>query len=390
MFSTVLLVYSLLVFLASGALCIWLGYRRGVFNSAMRLGFFLLSGIVAFVISRLLVNPIGNALTDLFTPLFGKEAAALMKIASVQQLLVNLVGGLVAPIVFMLLFFVLNKLAFFAYLPLKKRFADNEKLHTVPHDKLFGGILGFVLAFCTTLACIMPVGYVTLVAQTVNDITATSFGDELPREFTESVSELADASVVKVDYALSGWLLRGLSAEARSTAADITSLLDAADTLQKAENVKSITKALKSLPPESVELLLDVTKQSLEELLPNELLPYTDILSGMLDDVPNELKKLSTAKYNKEMETLASLTMVLNNPDAVEDADLLKATLSSTIVRELMVENSRALSDLFADTTADLTKKEKQEFKTVINNCAVELDIPYADVQAILSIFGIQ
>ncbi len=382
MLSIILSVYSLLVFVISAALCIWLGTRRGVFNSALRLGCFLISGLIAFVIAKLLVNPIGNALSALIElPLAW---------ASVQQLVVELLGGLAAPLVFMVLFFVIDKLSLFAYIPLKKKFADNEALHTVPHDKLFGALLGFVLAFCITLTCVMPVGYLCLANDTLAAVSASSLSESLPTDLAEPLDKVANAPVIKADYAVSGWLLRGTASDACGVVDTLTSLFGVLDALGNAEDASAVEAALQSLPAKTVSMVLSVAQDALAELLPEEAAPLADALSAVLSDIPKKLEGLSEEAYNRELKAIASVTAMLTNPDSAKGMDVLKTVLSSALLRESIVDNSEELKEALSDVTADMTKQEKKEIKTSVNEFADEYNLSRDEVTAILSIFGIQ
>lgn len=392
MLSIIFLVYSALVLVVSLGLCIWLGYRRGVFNSAMRLGFFAVSGIVAFIVAKLLVKPIGSALSDLLVSLIGDDLAALTSMSSLQELIVKLGGGLVAPLVFMVLFFIIDKLTFFAYIPLKKKYADNEPLHTVPHDKLFGAILGGVLALAITVSCVLPVGgYPTLLDQTVEQVTASSLAGEMDEELVESVDAVASCVAVKADYALSGWLFRGLTSDARSVISTSFSLLNLVDGLQNAESVQSMADVLQELPDESFDLLIDVTKDVVAQLVPADESYQTivNILLKSLDKLPDLRSKLSSAEYSTELRAIADIAAMLSDPSEYTDEEIIKTVLSSSVLTSAILENSDKLTEEFADSTKELTKKEKQEIKDAVGEYADELDVDDEVVSSLLSVFGI-
>ncbi len=392
MLSIVFWVYSALILAVSMGLCIWLGYRRGVFNSAMRLGFFVVSGLVAFLITRLLVNVIGLAVSDLLVSLIGEDIAVLTSMTSLQGLIVKLGGGLLAPLAFMLLFFVIDKLTFFAYVPLKKKFAEDEKLHNVPHDKLFGAILGGVLALAITVSCVLPIGgYPTLLGETVDRIADSSLAGEIDDEMVGSVNETADLAIVKVDYALSGWLFRGLTADARAVISTSFSLLDLIADVQDAENVGAVSEALQELPDESLELLISVTKDVVTQLVPDDESSsvIVDTLLKALDQLPDMRSKLSAEKYSKELEAIASVAAMLADPSAYTEEDIIKTALSSSVLTSVILENSDKLAEEFSEVIAELTRKEKQEIKDAVNEYADELDVDDEVVSSLLSILGI-
>ncbi len=392
MLSIIFLVYSALVLAVSLGLCIWLGYRRGAFNSAMRLGFFLVSGLLAFFVARLLVRSIGGAVSSLLVSLIGEDVAVLMSMSALQELLVKLGGGLLAPIAFMLVFFVIDKLMLFAYIPLKKKFADNEKLHTVPHDKLFGAILGGVLALAITISCVLPIGgYPTFVSETVDQIAATSLAEEVGDEMVESVDTVANAAIVKVDYALSGWLFRGLTTDARSVVSTSLSLLGLVDTLQNAEGSQSVSAALQELPDESFKLLISVTKDMVTEIVPDDASYQiiADTLLEALDQLPDMRSKLSSEEYSAELDTIASMATMVTDPSAYGEEEIIKTVLSSSVLTSTILENSEELAEEFSALTAELTNKEKKEIKNAVGKYANELDVDNEVVSSLLSAFGI-
>ncbi len=392
MFSIIFWVYSALVLAVSLGLCIWLGYRRGVFNSAMRLGFFLASGLVAFLIAKLLVKPIGGAVSNLLVSLIGEDIAVLTSMTSLQGLVVKLGGGLLAPIVFMILFFVIDKLTFFAYVPLKKKFTDNEKLHTIPHDKLFGAILGGVLALAITISCVLPVGgYPTLLGETVDQIAASSLAEDVADELVESVDAVANTAIIKVDYALSGWLFRGLTSDARAVISTSFSLLDLVDSLQNAEDTQSVSAALKDLPDESFELLIAVTKDMITQLVPDDKSygVIVDTLLKALDQLPDMRSKLSAGEYSGELDAIASIATMLADPSAYTEEEIIKTVLSSSALTSVILENAEELTEEFSKLTDELTKKEKKEIKDAVNEYADDLDIDDEVASSLLSVLGI-
>ena len=392
MLSIIFWVFSALVLAVSMGLCIWLGYRRGVFNSAMRLGFFVVSGLVAFLVAKLLVKPIGFALSDLLVSLIGEDIAVLTSMTSLQGLIVKLGGGLLAPLVFMVLFFVIDKLTFFAYVPLKKKFADDETLHAVPHDKLFGAILGGVLALAITISCVLPVGgYPTLLDETVDRITASSLAEEMGDEMAESVDEAADLTIVKVDYALSGWLFRGLTSDARSVISTSFSLLGLVDSFQNADDAWAVSAALQELPDESFELLISVTKDVVTQIVPSDesYSMIIDTLLKALDQLPDMRSKLSSEKYVKELEAMAGLASMLSDPSAYTEEEIIKATLSSSVLTSVVLENRDELKEELSDVSSELTDKEKKEIKKALGEHADELGVDDEVVSSLLSILGI-
>jgi len=392
MLSIIFTVYSALVLAVSLGLCIWLGYRRGVFNSAMRLGCFVVSGVLAFLIAKLLVKPIGALLSGLLTSLIGEDLAVLTSMSALREMIVKLGGGLLAPLVFMIVFFVIDKLSFFAYVPLKKKFADNEAMHAVPHDKLFGAILGGVLALAITISCVLPVGgYPTMLNEIDEQIAASSLAEEIDDEMMESVDAIANTAIVKVDYALSGWLFRGLASDARLVISTSFSLLNLVEGFQNAEDAQSVSAALQELPDESFELLISVTKDVITQLIPADesYQVIVDTLLKALDKIPDLRSTLSSEEYSKELNAITGIASMLSNPSDYTDEEIIKTVLSSSVLTSAILENRGELAEQFASNTEDLTNKEKKAIKDAVQEYADELGVDDEVVSSLLSVFGI-
>ena len=368
--SVILLVYSLALLVITCAICIYIGIRRGTFNSALRFGFFLVSGILAFIIMRLLSPVLGNALVDALGSM-AEEITFLLENPALRDVLKKVLGGIVAPLVFLPLFFVIDKLTFFAYVPLRKKFADREPLHNIPHDKVFGGVLGGVLAFCITLSCVMPIGgYPQFVSQTLNQIGNTTLTKELvPEDVKSSVDEVAGYGIVKADYAVSGWLFNGLTADTRAFVTEAANLITVADRVISAQNPEEALDALQQVPPQTIATFASVIKSSVTDLVSDSDSPFSGLAGLLLDglqDLPKLQESLSEEEYKRELQLVSTLVTAAQNPKSIKTKELLKTAVSSKIVQNIIVTNSDAVAAEISALASTMSAKEKKEVKQEI------------------------
>lgn len=371
MVSIILSVFSVLVFAASAALCMWLGYRRGLFNSALRLVLFLLAGGIAFIVARCLVPTMGGTLLRSISLPDGMP--------SLNTLLKAVCGSLLAPLAFLVLFFVIDKLFLAIYLPLKKAFKDKEALHTtIPYDRVWGAVLGGVLALCITLSCVMPVsGYPFFLTDTTEEIASLETTEEiLPEDLVSVVHEVTDNIVIKADYALSGWLFRALSSDAYDALASASNLLGVVKTLENSEDITAVSGALQQLPSESLDLLVAVAKDLIAPYIDNtgSTAKAAECFMLMLNKLPAMQKSLTPEEYAAEWDGVLALVQLVKTPPQKLSEDILGTVLSSRLVAQTVVENSETLAEAFASTVTKLSKGEKSELKSVIDSYAAKTE----------------
>ncbi len=392
--SILFLVYTLAILVIAGAICAYLGTKRGMFNSALRLGFFLISGILAFIITRLLSPVVGNALVDVLGSNLGEEFIVLLENQALRNMVKKVIGGIVSPIVFLPLFFVIDKLSFFAYVPLRKKLADREQMHNIPHDKVYGAILGVVLSLCITLSCVMPIGgYPKLLAETMDQIGGTALTEELfPQEMIADVNEIANYGIVKTDYAISGWLFNGLSADTRTFVAEAANLIKAADHLVSEQNPADAVEALQQVSPQSIATFAAIFKDSLAQIIDDDDSSVSDIAALFLDGLqalPELEKTLGKEEYNKELERISTLVTALQNKDVSDPQGLLKAALSSKVMQTIIVSGSDLVAEKLSEVTSSLTKKQKRELKAEMQEYLEESEVEKDVVDALFNMLDL-
>ncbi len=373
------LIYTVAVFVVSCAICVTVGMRRGTFNSAMRLGFFLVSGILAFVITRLLSPVVGAALVELIGSM-AEESELILGNNTVYTLLADVIGGLISPLIFLPLFFSIDKLSFIAYVPLRKKFADREALHNIPNDKVYGALLGVVLSFCITLSCVMPIGgYPYFLSDVSKQLTASSVTAEvIPQDVAQELDNTASHAIVKIDHAISGWLFDGLTTDARSFVAEASDLIAVVDRLTSAKDPEEMLDVLSEVSPQSISLLASVVKDSLSDII-DDSSPFSGIAGLLLDglqDLPKLQKELGEEGYKKELQVISSLVTAAQGSGSVEAEDILEMVTSSKVVQTVVLENTDAVAAEISKMTDSLSNKEKKELQNEIKNYLENENIP--------------
>ncbi len=392
--SLIPLVYTIALFVITTIICVCVGARRGTFNSALRLGFFLVSGILAFIVTRLLAPVLGNALIDAAKDLL-EEAQSVLNMPTLRDLLATLIGGLVAPLIFLPIFFIIDKLSFIAYVPLRKKLANHESLHNIPNDKLYGALLGVVLSFCITLSCVMPIGgYPHFISQTLHQISGTSLTQELiPEETLDTIDEITGYSGVKVDYAISGWLFNGLVTDTRSFVKEVNGLIAVVDSITSAKTPADITNALAEIPPQTIATVAGIAKDAVSELASDDSSPFSGVAGLLLDGLetlPELHKELGDEGYKKELEVISTIVMGVQDPESVNPESLIKTAFSSEIVKDVILTNADAVADELSEQTSSLTSKEKEQIKEDIQQQLNEANVTDEFEQALDIILGLR
>ena len=128
--------------------------------------------------------------------------------------------------------------------------------------------------------------------------------------------------------------------------------------MQNAESAQSMADVIQELPDESFDLLIDVTKDVVAQLVPADESYQTivNILLKSLDKLPDLRSKLSSAEYSTELRAIADIAAMLSDPSVYTDEEIIKTVLSSSVLTSAILENSDKLAEEFADSAKELTK----------------------------------
>lgn len=371
MWSLILSVFSAVVFLLSLVFCVWLGYRRGWFNTAVRIGCFLLGGIISLVIVKFLAPAFTAELIPLITEGMG-EAAEFMNMPTLQNLLTKVIVGTISPLLFVLIFFLVEKLTFFIYFPLKKKFSDNEKLHNQLHDKLYGALLGVVLAIAITITWLMPVsGYTYFASSTVASLTKTELV-EMPDEVTELIDDFSSSPIAKIDNAFTGWLFHALASDLAPANEIVSTIADIAESLNGGLSDETVAiDAAKQLlsSKETSAFAIGVLRDVLPTVVPTENAVASKLVGCVTTSLNNLLKaqqSLSDEEYQQEIESLTEIFALTQEPSKASAVAVVETVLNSKFISEAIAEQSDAILQELNGETIKVSKQEKKKLQTML------------------------
>ncbi len=199
-----------LVILALGFL---MGLWRGLFKAALRLVLAICALIVSKILVQDLLSSFAKEIGDLITDALLSSAPELAESANVGDIMAKVSLAIAAPILFLIVFLILNKLILILYAILKlaiRPLVSFEK-KSVPCRRLIGGGVGVLCGALTLVAIMTPVGgYISVLNDTVALVESSEQG-EFPEDFKETMADvkpLTDAvygsPAVSIPYALGG------------------------------------------------------------------------------------------------------------------------------------------------------------------------------------------
>ena len=197
-----------------------MGLKRGIFKSLLRTISLFISAISAFFLVKEVLAPVLEKIGDkiLRGMAEGEVVGDMMQSEATLHVIEALVMAFVAPLIFMVVYFMLNKLFYFICLLfniLLKPLVLLEK--AIPFHRLIGALISVIGAFVTLAVISAPVGgYAEVLTHTAEHIeeNRTDYDEILGAENTDSIVQLksltdtlSDSLGVSVPYALGGELL---------------------------------------------------------------------------------------------------------------------------------------------------------------------------------------
>ena len=376
-------------------ICVLLGIKRGVLNSGMRLAFFAAAGAASYFLAKYAAALAAEAIYSQIIPMLELE----IEMPSLEKLTQKAVAGLLSPICFLILFFVIDKLTFIIYEPLKSFFSKKRSDPQNLVSRILGGGLGLILAVAIIAVCMMPVcGYANFVGKTLDSICSTSLGDEIPDEVTDTVTQINDLPGMQLTRDLSGWLFSSLSEDAVTARDSALIVISAADSMSgllggdsKPNQSQPAKPIFEDLTVESAELISELISDTLQSSM-TENVPVASAVSDIMEKI---LVGLATAKesmdaeeYHAESAAVQSLISKITEDTDTTPAELLEEVLSSTTITTAVIS---AADELPADILEELKDDSdmKQEFAAVLSNASTEGNISAEDLNTIAGLLGL-
>ena len=189
--SVLFLVLELLI-LAVGIL---MGYRRGIGRSMVRLAYLAVIGIASFILGRLIAFRLSDSMIRRICDLLPTDAQALLATApELEALVASLLGALIAPIVFALLFGILQLLTLIFFKTLSGKLVSSvyKKQEAPSWSKWAGAGVGLVSAVAIAAVLLSPLFTAMYMVEKTPDETLTIFAEAL---FEEDEQNAVVASV---------------------------------------------------------------------------------------------------------------------------------------------------------------------------------------------------
>lgn len=342
-------------------ICVLLGIKRGVINSGMRLAFFLLAGVISFFLAKYVAGLIAAELYQMILPSLELE----IELPSLETLTQKAVSGLLSPLCFIILFFIIDKLTFIAYKPLKSLLSKKGSSHSGLLNRALGGALGAALAVAIIAVCLMPVsGYASFAGETLDDICATSIGKDIPDDITGTVAQINDLPGMQLTRDLSGWLFHALSEDAVSAKNSAMIVMRAADSLlgslggnnEGSSPVPQLPAAevFENLTVESAELVSDLLSDAVQTMIPDAE-PIADVVSIVTEKVLVGLATakdtMSEAEYTAEAQAVQTIITQITEGTNDSPKELLETVLTSSTLTDAVASVAK---DVPAELAEDL------------------------------------
>ena len=377
-------------------ICVLLGIKRGVLNSGMRLAFFVAAGVASYFLAKYVAGVAAEAIYLQVLPMLELE----IEMPSLEKLTQKAVAGLLSPICFIILFFIIDKLTFIIYEPLKSFFS---KKHSDPKNlvsRILGGALGVVLAVAIIAVCLMPVcGYANFVGTTLDSICATSLGEDIPEEVTDTVTQINDLPGMQLTRDLSGWLFHALSEDAVAARDSVMLVISAADSMSgllggnndKPDQLPPATQIFDNLTVESAELVSDLITDALKSAMPDEA-PVASIVGNVTEKVlvglASSKESMTTEEYQGEAAAVQSIISKITESTDTSPADLLEEVLNSTTITDAVISAAEELPTEITDALKS-DFGDKHELAAVMNSASTEGNISAEDLNTIAGLLGL-
>lgn len=204
--------YILFTLLALGimALAAFLAYRRGFFKSVVKCGIAVLSLALAILITKLFSSALQTsfaALTDTVLNIIGTQGSFEELISSSRSfeiLLSALPVAIVAPLVFVAVFFILKFIFDIVFYIIGKTVIKDRVVIDFKYSKYVSCALGCVIAFLCIYTALVPINGFVSIGANIYEVVKTVSDDGTPKALDGFVDGLNKNPVKVVTYATGG------------------------------------------------------------------------------------------------------------------------------------------------------------------------------------------
>lgn len=265
-----------LTLLLSVGLSILSGYRKGLYRTLLRFGVMLTSAVLAFIAVRAMHGIFSEA-ARWFLDLTGASADLEELIAtsdSIDALINVLAGGIALPIVFLLLFAILEGISSIVFAFTSRKIPKVKQKAGLGVGALRGLVLALILLFP-----ILGWSSMTEAVLTTHPVFEQGFRDGVGNEAVDAIEAVADKDVLYFVFGdnLVHLTMRGLTVtEFEGHSADVYDALDGASTvLEAVDPLLEHTPDISELSKEELAMIDDVL----------EAIDSSDLFASILADL---------------------------------------------------------------------------------------------------------
>lgn len=378
-------------------ICVLVGIKRGIINSALRLVFFMLAGVISFFLAKYVAGIIATELYQMILPMLDLG----IELPSLEDLTQKALSGLLSPLCFIILFFVIDKLTFIAYKPLKSHFSKKGLSIKGVINRVFGGVLGVVLAAAIIAVCLMPVcGYANFAGETLDDICSTSMGEEIPDDIAGTVAQINDLPGMQLTRDLSGWLFHALSEDAVSARDSAMIVIKAADSLfgnlggsnedNNTESPLPGTDIFEDLTVESAELVSGLLSDAVQSMIPDAE-PIADIVSIITENVlvglATSKENMTADEYSAEVAAVQTIITQVTENNITSTTDLLETVLTSSTLTNAVAATAEEIPAEMVDSLK-VDASEQQEIADMLQEANTNGNVSADALNSIAGLLG--
>lgn len=321
---------AILMVLSVG-LRVWKAYRKGLFLSLLQLGAVAISAILAFVLTKIFVNParldfmgLGASLADMIA----EDGMSLP--SSLNAFIKALPTAMLALVVFTVAFVILKAILCAVIRGLNKKHGWSEKVLCFPKSKLVALAPGLASAVLCLLAELVLVNGLLCVASGTLTVVRVFSQEPALEEVAFVVQELADSPAIQLTDDLGcRWAFYSLTtAEDNGEKFSVGErMIGAVKLVQGLEKASAFLPGSEKMPdgddfralgeymqenPEAAGTVVDVLKSYREELLPPETIEQISQAIGV-DTAPVEkyIQELEAATAQEDISTICNVVAIL-------------------------------------------------------------------------------
>lgn len=181
----ILSILFLLLHIVIIGLSVWIGYRRALGRSLVRLTYLIVIGVASFFLGKLLSSLLSGFVMGIVHKNLPAELQnALLQSPELEPLIGNIIGALLAPVLFALLFGILELLTLICFKKLSTRIVSSitKKEESPKWSNWAGAASGLVIGIAIAAVLLSPMYVLVNVAENTSEETAALLSGSYEQE----------------------------------------------------------------------------------------------------------------------------------------------------------------------------------------------------------------